>query len=138
MYNLRHSRARRVIENAFGVLAARWRILGRAMECCIETAEDITKACLILHNFLAANDQGLTETDRYIPHTMCDRDGTPGEWRELVQGDTNFRSSRAYTAARATQDGLAVREIFKEFFQTDQGMIHWQEQHVQRGTLGHH
>lgn len=27
------------------------------------------------------------------------------------------------------QDGLAVQEIFKEFFQTDQGMIHWQDQY---------
>ena len=135
VYNYRHSRARRVIENAFGILAARWRILGRAMECSVDTAEDVTKACVALHNFLSNRDPTLPEENRYIPPGMTDsRDGAPGEWRQVVQGDTNFTSARRITAARATQDGMAVREIFKEYFQTDQGRIDWQDRHVRRGT----
>lgn len=135
MYNFRHSRARRVIENAFGILAARWRVLGRALECSIDTAEDITKACVVLHNFLSYTDESLPEQSRYITPAMCDRDGVPGEWRQVVQGDTNLRNTRRFTAARATQDGMAIREIFKEYFQTEQGRIHWQDAHIRRGTL---
>ncbi|XP_063049901.1 uncharacterized protein LOC134444562 [Engraulis encrasicolus] len=135
VYNYRHSRARRVIENSFGILAARWRVMAHAIESSVETAEVVTKACIALHNFLAKGDEGLPEERQYIPPGMADRGGVPGEWRVIVQQDTNLTPARRITSARSTQDGLAVREIFKEYFQTDQGRLEWQDQHVRRGTL---
>lgn len=73
-----HSRARWVMEKAFCILAARWRILGWTRDCYTCTAEDITKACVILHNFLCVADRGLPEQNRYIPPSMWDTDGVPG------------------------------------------------------------
>ena len=70
-----------------------------------------------------------------MPPGMIDRDGAPGEWRQVVQGDTNLIRTRRITTARATQDGMAVRELFKEYFHTEQGRIDWQDRHVRRGTL---
>ncbi|CAL8370676.1 unnamed protein product [Boreogadus saida] len=93
------------------------------------------KACVALHNFLSQGDQSLPEPNRYIPPGMVDGDGAPGEWRQVVQGDTNLVRTRRITAARATQDGMAVRELFKEYFQTEPGRIDWQDRHVRRGTL---
>ncbi|KAH7937374.1 hypothetical protein HPB49_011163 [Dermacentor silvarum] len=43
---------RRCVEDAFGILVTRWRILERAMGECPENAEETVKALCVLHNFL--------------------------------------------------------------------------------------
>ena len=49
IYNYRHSRARRCIENAFGILSARWRIFQKPIRATVENVEKYTLACLALH-----------------------------------------------------------------------------------------
>ena len=48
----RISRTRRIIENTFGILTARFRIFRRPILAKIDNVISITKACLALHNFL--------------------------------------------------------------------------------------
>ena len=49
--NYRHSRARRVIENAFGILRARWRIFSHPLKASVQNTERYAMARLCLHNF---------------------------------------------------------------------------------------
>lgn len=51
-----------------------------------------------------------------------DTEGAPGEWWQVIQGDTNLLDTRHFTTARATQDGMAVRDQFKDYFLTDEGV----------------
>ena len=43
---------RRVIENAFGTLAARWRVFIQPIQSAVEKTDRIVKATISLHNFL--------------------------------------------------------------------------------------
>lgn len=52
IFNYRLSRARRVVENAFGIMASVFRVLRKPMLSEPEKAEVIVMACAYLHNFL--------------------------------------------------------------------------------------
>ena len=81
-FNYRLSRARRVIENTFGILAARWRIFRRPILADPVNAIAYTKAAIVLHNYLRTH-----ESLNYCPPGFVDgEDGSgnlvQGTWRE--------------------------------------------------------
>lgn len=51
-YNYYLCRARRVVENAFGILAHKWRLFFRPLEMKAETVTKVVKAACVLHNLL--------------------------------------------------------------------------------------
>lgn len=52
IFNYRLSRARRVVENAFGIMTSKFRVLRKAMILKPTSAKKIVLACVHLHNFL--------------------------------------------------------------------------------------
>lgn len=52
IFNYRLSRARRVVENAFGIMVSKWRIYRKPINAPLKTCESIVKATVYLHNFL--------------------------------------------------------------------------------------
>lgn len=49
IFNYCHSRARRVIENAFGILAQRWRVFRKPVWANIDTIENVIKCCVTFY-----------------------------------------------------------------------------------------
>ncbi|XP_030216144.1 uncharacterized protein LOC115546649 [Gadus morhua] len=112
IFNYRQARARRVVENAFGILAARFRIFGRPIDCQPEKAVMIVKACEALHNFLAS-----IERARYMPASFVDTtadtgDVQPGEWRQHVEGVDGPRCSVG--RARPSQRAALISELWAD------------------------
>lgn len=56
VFNYRLSRARRLVEFVFGVLANKWRVLHTLIEVKPEFTDIVVKACCVLHNFVRKRD----------------------------------------------------------------------------------
>jgi len=52
IYTYRLSKAKRVVENAFGSVVNRFGVRGRTMHLSPERATTVSKACVALHNIL--------------------------------------------------------------------------------------
>lgn len=83
IFNYRLSRARRLIENAFGVLSSRWRIFRRPIHATIDKVENIVKACVVLHNWIREEELSVVAGQRrYMPLRMIDTEDRNGNIEE--------------------------------------------------------
>ena len=87
IFNYHLSRARRTIENAFGILSARWRIFHTPIRANIENIEKYVLGCLCLRIYLR-----LTDNAFYCPAGFVDSfhetgNLKQGEWRGLIIGN---------------------------------------------------
>lgn len=62
IFNYTLSKSRRVVENAFGHLKARFRRLGKGIDNKIGNVNNIIKCCCVLHNFLNQNNEIFNDT----------------------------------------------------------------------------
>ena len=92
IFNYRLSRACRIIENYFGILAACWRILRRPIIAYPDRVILYTQAAVALHNFLRS-----VESSVYCPPGFADcEDGcgnvVEGAWRTDDDNNTGLQS----------------------------------------------
>lgn len=107
--NYRISRARRVVENSFGILASVFRILHTTIDVDLKHVQNIVMACAFLHNFLRRNTRAQA---LYSPPGSFDNEDinvgaiVPGLWRADEQRLTDLRilGRNATTRAKATRD----------------------------------
>ena len=73
-FNYHLSRARRIIENTFGILVARWRIVQKSIELQPENVKKLVLAAIALHNYLRQ-----TDNVSYTPSAFIDCKNSHGE-----------------------------------------------------------
>ena len=83
--NYRISRARRVIENCFGICASRFRIFRRPIIRKVDTVVAITKAVVLLHNYLMKHESNYFPlvTQMLTHHLEQDQENGEGNSRIL-------------------------------------------------------
>ncbi|XP_050516555.1 uncharacterized protein LOC126891424 [Diabrotica virgifera virgifera] len=116
IFNYRLSRARRMIESSFGILANRFRVLLNPINLNVDKVEKIILACLALHNLLVSeNFKAYVEQDE----------------SQIIF--SNRLSNQA--GNRLTDNAQNIRNEFKEYFNSNSGSVDWQNAAIQRCNM---
>ena len=108
IFNYRLCRARRYIENTFGILANKWRIFHRPIAGDIEKVEAMVRACCTLHNYVRARD---------------------GVDYDLMNGDTGFVDDQNNQQGHP-RPATTIRDEFSEYFSSEEGALPWQDRMI--------
>lgn len=123
IFNYRLSRARRIVENAFGITASRFRVLLNVINLCPEKATIITLTICYLHNFLRRNNSSV-----YLRGSVDSENTSTSEiefapWRNDPQQlcEVEPTLSRNYTL-----EAKEMRQKFTAYF-NGVGAVPWQD-----------
>lgn len=105
IYNLRLARARHVVEQAFGILASRFRIFQHKMNLSVEKVQLVTKTCCVLHNLLSHRNENYCNEPSAAETSTSASFSTEG--KQLPKGAAQY-----------------IRQGFEEYFNKE-GKLHW-------------
>ncbi|XP_054283237.1 uncharacterized protein LOC129000300 [Macrosteles quadrilineatus] len=111
IFNYRLSRARRVVENAFGILCQKFRIFNRRIQAAPENVDFIILTTCILHNFIKKYDKDTHNNERV---------------EDIEVTGSSSISNLPNQGGNARRDAFEVRETFKSYFNSEAGMVPWQ------------
>lgn len=114
IFNYRLSRARRVVENAFGILNSKWRIFNTPIDAKPDLVNLIIMCCVVLHNFLIVQQDDSAITDEEDTHSGLVDIGCRG-------GQNNSNPAKE------------VRQLFSEYFTSTAGSLPGQACYTLRG-----
>ena len=122
IFNYRLSRARRVVENSFGILASRFRVFLTTIRLPPEKVTYLILAGCCLHNYLV-------ETNKHTYTSACDVEHvnhtiTPGSWRS-DQALTGMRPGTNRTR-NPTKNAKKQRKLLMNYF-SNAGAVPWQD-----------
>ena len=120
VFNYRLSRARRIVENAFGILGQRFRIYNRRMQYSVDTVVKIVKATCVLHNFLRDRSLNVANIYNRLNPERLDYLGENGAVLDL----NNLPGYRSSNEARR------IRRLFTHYFNSAIGRLSWQDTRI--------
>lgn len=110
IFNYRLSRARRVSENAFGILSQKFQLYNRRLKLKPENADKIILTTCILHNYV--RDHNINKEDCAFNYN--------------TDSDTGLQNL-PLQRGNVTNNAFTVRDTFKDFFMTKEGLVEWQD-----------
>lgn len=113
IFSYRLSRARRIVENTFGILSQKFKIYNRRIQAKPENVDYIIITTCILHNFIRkfdANAYTYEKTSKW-------------KWNSRKITLENLPEQ----GGNATKDAFRIRELIKDYFNSEIGSVSWQE-----------
>lgn len=128
-FNYRLCRARRVVENVFGISSSVFRVLRKPMLLEPEKAEVVVMAVAHLHNFLR---KSMNSVNIYTPSGTFDREVggqiTEGNWRSENNNMTSLLPIRNMPR-RSALDVKELRNEIANYF-VNEGAVSWQSDYA--------
>lgn len=127
IYNYRLCRGRRVVENAFGISSAVFRVLRKPMLLQPDKASLVVLAIVHLHNFLRRSSQARNSELYSPPGSLdCEVNGniTSGSWRN-EENMTSFLSL-AHIPRKSALPAKEIRQELANYFMNE-GRLTWQD-----------
>ncbi len=126
IFNYRISRARRVVESAFGILTSRFRCLLTTLELDPETATTITMACVMLHNLILTREPEMGNAPN---QDMNDGDANApaGASANLPQLDSGPNLPGGNYASKL---GKQQRDYLRDYVNSPRGSVEWQDRMI--------
>ncbi|XP_071509325.1 uncharacterized protein [Diadema antillarum] len=124
IFNYRLSRARRIAENAFGILANKFRCFHRPMEQKPETVVQIVLAACTLHNWSASKKpEKILGSADFENQDTCEV--TPGSWRR----EETFTSLQKLKGNYGNKGARNQRDYLADYY-VSVGKVPWQDRMV--------
>ena len=132
IFSYRLSRARRVVENAFGILQMRWRVFLTTMQLQPQIVKVITLCACVLHNLTLQRQPP-------APHNLDREDQNynliPGSWREQ---ENLMQRLMADHGRNPSSQAKAIRKYLALYYSSEAGSVPWQERMVYPGGRPRH
>ena len=127
IYNYRHSRARRISENLFGILANKWRVFQQSLNLSPQKARSITLCALVLHNFIPrSRSKNVYTPPGYVDSFDSEGQLVQGHWRlEMKNSLGVFSWIVSQVGRKAPKNDKVIRENYTEYFMNE-GSVEWQ------------
>ncbi|XP_071629468.1 uncharacterized protein [Temnothorax longispinosus] len=132
IFNYRLSRARRVIENTFGILVAKWRIFWKPIIASDSNVVKMVKATVVLHNWLRQHDLDNSPEVSYVSEELFNQEHC---YDSIINSTRrNEEHGRLIDINRmgsnnATHTAIQIREEFTSYF-NNEGAVNWQYDHL--------
>ena len=124
IYNYRLSRARRVVENAFGLMQARLRVFGTTMLQIPKNAKTITMCGCVLHNLILERFPFAAVP---VDYEDGDNNLVLGAWREEADIMIGLQHPIAHNFNRQVK---AMRDHLAHYYSSEAGAVPWQDRMV--------
>ena len=124
MYNYRLSCAQRVIENPFGILAARWWIFHWPIRATVEHVKLYVLAALALHSYLCLTRNTMYTPSPFVNSESGDRSIHLGEWRNRDIAQC-FNNTKTIRGNRNRLEVVQMRDEIKEYMNSEKGSLPW-------------
>lgn len=131
IFNYRLSRARRVVENAFGIISSRFRVLRGEIQMNVADATNVVLSICVLHNMLRRKCGNAYMPPGTYDSEDADHNIIGGDWRH----DETMPGLSAQQGRNFSYRAKRMREDMSHYFLSDEGEVQWQYARVRNQVV---